>query len=136
MIDSVSRFPLFLFLPDYYFIWKQFLYLITYSYSPFLFFYLLQDLVKSTFEDIVSDELKKIKDSSMNGCLKFPTSSPEANDVLWEYDGLHNAYEGECEEILLEMQRIFYEDRTAEPTRKGETWFLHWFLRNISKISN
>ncbi|XP_062178235.1 uncharacterized protein LOC133883060 isoform X2 [Alnus glutinosa] len=85
------------------------------------------DLVKSTFEDIVSDELKKIKDSSMNGCLKFPTSSPEANDVLWEYDGLHNAYEGECEEILLEMQRIFYEDRTAEPTRKEpdrhiETW--------------
>lgn len=85
----------------------------------------MQDLIKSTFHDIVSDELKKIKDSSLNGCLKFPTSSPEANDVLWEYDGLHNAHEGECEEILLEMQRIFYEDLTAEPTRKGETWFLH-----------
>ncbi|XP_059435447.1 uncharacterized protein LOC132168474 [Corylus avellana] len=85
------------------------------------------DLIKSTFHDIVSDELKKIKDSSLNGCLKFPTSSPEANDVLWEYDGLHNAHEGECEEILLEMQRIFYEDLTAEPTRKEpdryiETW--------------
>ncbi|KAE8009889.1 hypothetical protein FH972_006296 [Carpinus fangiana] len=85
------------------------------------------DLIKSTFHDIVSDELKKIKDSSLNDCLKFPTSTPEASDVLWEYDGLHNAHEGECEEILLEMQRIFYEDLTAEPTRKEpdrhiETW--------------
>lgn len=42
--------------------------------------------------------------------------------MLWEYDGLHNVYQGECEEILLEMQRIFYEDYRAEPTRKGETW--------------
>lgn len=124
MTNFVSRFPLFLFLPDYYFLWNQFLYPITYSFS-LLFFSLLQDLIKSTFQDIVSDELKKMKDSSMNGCSKFPTSSLEANDVLWEYDGLHKAYDGDCEEILLEMQRIFYEDLMAEPTRKGETWFLH-----------
>lgn len=58
----------------------------------------------------------------MNDFLKSPASAPEANDVLWEYDGLHSVYKGECEEILLEMQRIFYEDYRAEPTRKGETW--------------
>lgn len=83
---------------------------------------LLQDLIQSAFEDIISDELKKIEDSSLNDFLKSPASAPEANDVLWEYDGLHSVYQGECEEILLEMQRIFYVDYRAEPTRKGETW--------------
>uniref|UniRef100_A0A7N2R1H5 Reverse transcriptase domain-containing protein n=1 Tax=Quercus lobata TaxID=97700 RepID=A0A7N2R1H5_QUELO len=86
-----------------------------------------QDLIQSAFEDIISDELKKIEDSSLNDCSKSPASALEANDVLWEYDGLHNVYQGECEEILLEMQRIFYEDYRAEPTRKEpqahiETW--------------
>jgi hypothetical protein len=39
--------------------------------------------------------------------------------MLWEYDGLHDAYQGECEEILLEMQKIFYEDLRDETTREG-----------------
>ncbi|XP_030961187.1 uncharacterized protein LOC115982663 isoform X3 [Quercus lobata] len=87
----------------------------------------VKDLIQSAFEDIISDELKKIEDSSLNDCSKSPASALEANDVLWEYDGLHNVYQGECEEILLEMQRIFYEDYRAEPTRKEpqahiETW--------------
>ncbi|GMY14090.1 hypothetical protein FCV25MIE_09329 [Fagus crenata] len=86
-----------------------------------------KDFIQSAFEDIISDELKKIEDSSLNDCLNSPTSAPEAKDVLWEYDGLHNVYQGECEEILLEMQRIFYEDYRAEPTIKEphghiETW--------------
>ncbi|XP_041018340.1 uncharacterized protein LOC121260500 isoform X2 [Juglans microcarpa x Juglans regia] len=86
-----------------------------------------KDLIKSSLQDIVSDELRKIKNSSLNDCSEFLTSTPEANDVLWEYDGLHNAYQGECEEILLEMQRIFYDDLGVEPTRKEpdshvETW--------------
>ncbi|KAF5455405.1 hypothetical protein F2P56_024982 [Juglans regia] len=86
-----------------------------------------KDLIKSSLQDIVSDELRKIKDSSLNDCSEFLTSAPEANDVLWEYDGLCNAYQGECEEILLEMQRIFYDDLGVEPTRKEpdshvETW--------------
>lgn len=86
-----------------------------------------EDFITSAFQDIVSDELKKIKDSSLDDNLKIPTSAPEANDMLWEYDGLHQAYQGECEDILLEMQRIFYEDLRVEPTRKEpdshiETW--------------
>ncbi|XP_050275890.1 uncharacterized protein LOC126717931 isoform X6 [Quercus robur] len=53
----------------------------------------VKDLIQSAFEDIISDELKKIEDSSLNDCLKSPASALEANDVLWEYDGLHNVYQ-------------------------------------------
>ncbi|XP_038893885.1 uncharacterized protein LOC120082685 isoform X2 [Benincasa hispida] len=69
-----------------------------------------QDFIKSAFQDIFSDELKKIKDQSVNDYNKNLPSVPEAADVLWEYEGVQDAYEGEGEEILLEMQRIFYED--------------------------
>ncbi|XP_027356436.1 uncharacterized protein LOC113865858 [Abrus precatorius] len=57
-------------------------------------------IVTSAFEDIVSDEFDKI-----NG-----------DDVLWEeYEGPHTTYEVECQDILLEMQRIFYEDLKSQP---------------------
>ncbi|XP_059659942.1 uncharacterized protein LOC132306542 [Cornus florida] len=75
-----------------------------------------KEFIKSTFQDIVSDELKKIKDYSL---ISLGTSTAlEANDAIWEYDGTHTAYQGECEEILLEMQRIFYEDIGMEPSRR------------------
>ncbi|XP_048441378.1 uncharacterized protein LOC103942681 [Pyrus x bretschneideri] len=80
-----------------------------------------KDLIKSAFQDIVSAELEKIKESSLDENVRSSTSVPEANDMLWEYDGLTNVYQGDCEEILLEMQRIFYEDLTIHPTRKEET---------------
>lgn len=44
----------------------------------------------------------------------------DGHDALWEYDGLHTAYQGECEEILLEMQRIFYEDLRTEQATRGK----------------
>lgn len=47
---------------------------------------------------------------------KKSTSASETDDMLWEYDG--NTYDGECEEIMLEMQRIFYEDPRTEPTSR------------------
>ncbi|KAE8685279.1 Chaperone DnaJ-domain superfamily protein, putative isoform 1 [Hibiscus syriacus] len=83
--------------------------------------------MKSAFHDIVSDELKKIKDSSMSDSLGRSNSVPEASDELWEYNGLQDAYQGECEEILLELQRVFYEDLRREPEGKEpkqgiETW--------------
>uniref|UniRef100_A0A5B6ZCI5 Putative RPA-interacting protein B n=1 Tax=Davidia involucrata TaxID=16924 RepID=A0A5B6ZCI5_DAVIN len=77
-----------------------------------------KDFIKSTFQDIVTDEFKKIKDSSLNDYLGTLTSGPQGDDALWEYDGIHTAYQGECEEILLEMQRIFYEDLRMEPSRR------------------
>lgn len=56
----------------------------------------------------------------MNDYDKNLPSAPEAEDVLWEYDGLQDAYEGEGEEILLEMQRIFYEDLNVDLRQKGD----------------
>lgn len=76
-------------------------------------------MVKSACQNIVSDELKKL-DFPLNDILKTSTSAPDTNDILWEYKGLEDAYKGECEEILLEMQRIFYDDLKAESTKQGE----------------
>ncbi|KAL8170272.1 hypothetical protein V2J09_022076 [Rumex salicifolius] len=80
-----------------------------------------KEFVKSAFQNIVSDEMRKIKDSSSNEDI--PTV---ADDMLWEYDGLHTAYQGDCEDILLEMQRIFYEDLKTDPrgreTENSEAW--------------
>lgn len=75
--------------------------------------------MKSAFQGIVSDELKKIKDSSLSDCLESSNSVSEATDELWEYNGLQDAHQGDCEEILLEMQRIFYEDLGTGPEAKG-----------------
>ncbi|KAL8261940.1 hypothetical protein R6Q59_025989 [Mikania micrantha] len=77
-----------------------------------------EELVKSTFQDIVSDELRKIKGSPMENC------SESSDDMLWEYDGLHAAYQGDCEEILLEMQKIFYEDLKSEQIGKELDGFI------------
>lgn len=56
----------------------------------------------------------------MESCSETMNPEPEtSDDILWEYDGLHAAYEGECEEILLEMQKIFYEDLESEQIGKG-----------------
>ncbi|CAH1429521.1 unnamed protein product [Lactuca virosa] len=78
-----------------------------------------EELIKSTFQDIVSDELRKIKETPMESCSGTINPEPEtSDDILWEYDGLHAAYEGECEEILLEMQKIFYEDLESEQIGK------------------
>lgn len=76
-----------------------------------------KEFIKSAFKDIVSDELKKIKDQ-LSGASEVPSSLSGEDDVLWEYDGLHTADKGECEEILLEMQRIFYEDIRLEQSQK------------------
>ncbi|KAL8225066.1 hypothetical protein R6Q57_017623 [Mikania cordata] len=77
-----------------------------------------EEFVKSTFQDIVSDELRKIKGSPMENC------SESSDDMLWEYDGLHAAYQGDCEEILLEMQKIFYEDLKSEQIGKELDGFI------------
>lgn len=89
-----------------------------------IFSFSLQDFIKSAFKDIVSDELKKLKNSSSDNNTKTSTSIPDIDDALWEYDGLHDAYQGECEEILIEMQRIFYDDLRTESARKGKMFII------------
>ncbi|MED6124891.1 hypothetical protein PIB30_063184 [Stylosanthes scabra] len=68
------------------------------------------DIVRSAFEDIVSDEFSKMKGNSTS-----PRTDSEMDDILWEFDGVHTSCQGECEDILLEMQRIFYEDLHSHP---------------------
>ncbi|CAI9778650.1 unnamed protein product [Fraxinus pennsylvanica] len=86
-----------------------------------------KDLIKSTFEDIVSDEIRKIKNSSLNSDCGVPTFGTAADDLIWEYDGLHRGYQGGCEELLLEMQRIFYEDiRTQKILKEPENFIRTW----------
>ncbi|XP_041995747.1 uncharacterized protein LOC121745869 [Salvia splendens] len=76
-----------------------------------------KDLINSSLQGIVSDELRKIKGSSLDES-SAPTCCSATDDMIWEYDGLQTAYAGDCEEILLEMQRIFYEDLGRGEIRK------------------
>ncbi|WOH00404.1 hypothetical protein DCAR_0519763 [Daucus carota subsp. sativus] len=59
--------------------------------------------IQSALQGIVSDELTKIND-----------------DLLWEYDGLRS--QPECEDILLEMQNIFYQDIDLHQTTQQTSW--------------
>ncbi|CAN0897469.1 hypothetical protein LINGRAHAP2_LOCUS19148 [Linum grandiflorum] len=83
-----------------------------------------QDSIKSALRGIVSDELKRIRqddddnDGGNKKLLIAQSAVDNDDDMLWEYDGLHDAYDGDCEEILLEMQRIFYEDLKEESNMK------------------
>lgn len=44
------------------------------------------------------------------------------DDLLWDYQGPHTAYHGDCQEILLEMQKIFYEDLKSQPPIQGSSY--------------
>ncbi|WMV46360.1 hypothetical protein MTR67_039745 [Solanum verrucosum] len=79
-----------------------------------------KDLVKSSLEDIVSDEIQKFKHSYQSETFDNYKFSLSLDDAIWQYDGLHEAYQGDCDEMLLEMQRIFYEDLRMEETKVYE----------------
>ncbi|RWR81474.1 RPA-interacting protein isoform X1 [Cinnamomum micranthum f. kanehirae] len=77
------------------------------------------EVVESAFRDIVCDELKRIKQSSLSDCLEISTS--DADDSLWNYDGPHIASEStlsEGEELMIEMEKALYEDLKAEAIRR------------------
>ncbi|XP_072964103.1 uncharacterized protein [Typha angustifolia] len=71
-----------------------------------------KEIVDSAFRDIVSDELQKIKQSSMND------SQSTELDLIWQYDGPFTAKSTESEELLLEMERLLYEDLREEMIRR------------------
>lgn len=86
-----------------------------------------QNIIQSTFRDIVSNELNRIKGSTLNEDVDCSTKSEASDDAIWEYDGLHSAYQGDCEDLLLEMQRIFYEDlRKEESIKESEVPIQTW----------
>ena len=77
--------------------------------------------MNSAFWDIVCDELKRIKHSSLSGCLEISISDPD--DTLWNYDGPHVASGStlsEGEELMIEMEKALYEDIKAEAIRRGD----------------
>ncbi|KAM7264580.1 hypothetical protein ACFE04_002263 [Oxalis oulophora] len=81
-----------------------------------------ENFISSAFRDIVSDELEKINNASAS-----PSAPQVDDDILWKYDGLHHTYQGDCEEILIEMQRIFYEDLQQHSTSiDSESQELTW----------
>ncbi|KAL5066545.1 hypothetical protein RYX36_028282 [Vicia faba] len=70
-----------------------------------------QDQLDIEFRDIVSDEFHKI--------IKHDNDD-EDDDLLWDDPSPHTTYQGDdCQEILLEMQRIFYEDLESQQV---DTW--------------
>ena len=75
-----------------------------------------------------------MKKSSFYNTINDPTSDSEFDDILWEYDFVHTTYQGECEDILLEMQRIFYEDLNAEEDTEGK--FMSLVPNNFKLFQN
>lgn len=77
-----------------------------------------KEIVESAFRDIFSDELQKIKQSPLADCQEMSVS--KTDDLLWEYDGLHadNSIEIESEDVLIEMERLLYEELREEMIRR------------------
>ncbi|CAK8569300.1 unnamed protein product [Lathyrus sativus] len=72
------------------------------------------------FQDIVSDEFHKIIRHDNDG-------EDHDDDLLWDDQSPHTTYQGDdCQEILLEMQRIFYEDLESQPSIQQETAVDTW----------
>lgn len=69
--------------------------------------------VESAVRNIISDEIEKLKQSNEG-------KEDQEMDVIWEYQGPHSAKaaEIESEDILLEMERLLYEDIREEQIRK------------------
>ncbi|KAI4374437.1 hypothetical protein MLD38_012431 [Melastoma candidum] len=86
-----------------------------------------KDTLKEAFRGIVFDELKRLRDTSADDESKISDFSCKEDEIIWEYDGVHDAYQVDYEEILLEIERIFYEDLKFDPDWKStgeytETW--------------
>lgn len=77
-----------------------------------------KEIMETSFRGIVSDELQKIKQSSLNENQR--TFVPNDSDLIWEFDGLHtyNSTGTESEELMLEMERLLYEDLREELIRR------------------
>ncbi|ONK73202.1 uncharacterized protein A4U43_C04F28350 [Asparagus officinalis] len=75
-------------------------------------------IVGSAFRDILSDELQKIKQPPSRDCQE--TSMSKDVDFLWEYDGPNadNSVEIESEDILIEMERLLYEELREEMIKR------------------
>ncbi|XP_020531879.1 uncharacterized protein LOC18448590, partial [Amborella trichopoda] len=70
-----------------------------------------KEIVASTFKEILSDELEKIKESSFIDCKEI--SVPHVDDLVWDYSSRDVAYvttENEYIDLMLEMERLLRKD--------------------------
>nr|XP_018675861.1 PREDICTED: uncharacterized protein LOC103971863 isoform X2 [Musa acuminata subsp. malaccensis] len=81
-----------------------------------------EDIVESTLREIVSDELQRMQPSLLENQRNIVSKN---NDVIWEFDGLHleNSTETASEELMLEMQRLLYEDLREELIKRELEFF-------------
>ncbi|KAK1293841.1 hypothetical protein QJS10_CPA16g00036 [Acorus calamus] len=76
-------------------------------------------IAESTCRDIVSDELEKIKRSSPQDGRDI--TKLDESDILWEYDDPQSDLQStvsEREGLLIEMERLLYEDLREELLRR------------------
>lgn len=77
-----------------------------------------KNIIHSALRNIVSDELKRIKNfSSSEG--EFSTSNDD--DPLWEYDAMHVDFQDEFdnEDIMIEMENALYEELKRELVKRA-----------------
>ncbi|XP_078434742.1 RPA-interacting protein A [Wolffia australiana] len=78
-----------------------------------------KDTVETAFKGIVASELSKIKNSTLSDQSEIVAS--DCNDPIWEYSHLQGDFsllESNYEELLIEMERLLYDDMKEELTRK------------------
>jgi hypothetical protein len=83
-------------------------------YARYIAYVNLQKNVESEVRNIISDELQKLK-HSVEG------KEDQEMDVTWEYQEPQVVWPADIdgEDVLLEMERLLYEDLREESIRKG-----------------
>ncbi|KAG5586076.1 hypothetical protein H5410_046510 [Solanum commersonii] len=89
---------------------------------------LSQDLVKSSLEDIVSDEIQKFKHSYQSETFDNSKFSLALDDAIWKYDGIHEAYQEQVSNETWEdeedeyLARAVYKHMNLNEKAGKEVW--------------
>uniref|UniRef100_A0A7I4BSP1 RPA-interacting protein C-terminal domain-containing protein n=1 Tax=Physcomitrium patens TaxID=3218 RepID=A0A7I4BSP1_PHYPA len=72
--------------------------------------------MESTFRNIVTDELKRVRQTSTNSAKNDTrrASEKEDSDMLWEYEAPAELANEDYVELMLAMERALYDDMQAE----------------------
>lgn len=79
--------------------------------------------MESTFRNIVTDELKRVRQTSTNSAKNDTrrASEKEDSDMLWEYEAPAELANEDYVELMLAMERALYDDMQAELRAQGTT---------------
>lgn len=75
--------------------------------------------------------MQKFKQSSLN--VSRTQQVPKDDEAIWEYDGQDLGFAADIkdEDLLLEMERLLYEDLREELIRRGNSSYLFLLSSNI-----